>query len=132
MVLVPEAAVWMGFKWKVNLPGFASIRGRYELFLNGEAAIVSHRAIGEWGFFNKKVEKINLACLLVAQAFQTGCAVHALRRSFEVDPADLNKTMGDFYHPNKFSSAAVAEAISGAFPIPGMLGAKYTGGASIR
>lgn len=125
---VPEAAVWMGFKWKVNLPGFASIRGRYELFLNGEAAIVSHRAIGEWGFFNKKVEKINLACLLVAQAFQTGCAVRALRRSFEVDPADLNKTMGDFYHPNKFSSAAVAEAISGAFPIPGMLGAKYTGG----
>jgi len=125
---VPEAAVWMGFKWKVQLPRFASIRGRYGQLLDGEAALASHRALGEWGFFNNKMEKINLACLLVAQAFQTGCAVRALRRSFEVDPTDLDKTMAYFYNPSKFSSVAVAEAIRGSFPIPRMLGAEYTGG----
>jgi hypothetical protein len=54
--------------------------------------------------------------------------VRTLRRSFEVDPADLDKTMGDFYYPNKFSSAAVAEAINGSFPILGMVGVEYTGG----
>ncbi|APG75975.1 hypothetical protein 1 [Hubei toti-like virus 2] len=117
-----EACVWLSFDWQIVMPVFHSIRGRYEILNDGEAALVSHRAINEWGFINGKLEKINLMCMLVAQCFQTGCAVRAMRKGLETDPHDLYSTETEFYSASSFMSAAVSEATRSEFPMPGMAG----------
>ncbi|UUY86182.1 coat protein [Loquat associated totivirus 1] len=123
-----EACVWLQMDWKVVYPQFTSIRGRYDVLNDGEAALVSHRAINEWGYINGRLEKVNLICLLIAQCFQTGCAVRSNRMGLEVDPHDLYSTQGDFYSASNFASAAVSEAIRAEFPMPGMSGIYLDGG----
>ncbi|QSV39135.1 capsid protein [Peach-associated virus 2] len=117
-----EACIWLSFDWNMVIPSFSSIRGRYELLNDGEAALVSHRAINEWGYINGKLEKVNLMCMLVAQCFQTGCAVRSTRRGLEINPNDLYSTEAEFYSAANFTSAAVSEAIRSEFPMPGMAG----------
>lgn len=117
-----ESCVWLQFKWQINMPSFASLRGRLEMFNDDEAVLLSHRAINEWAYIENKIEKMNIMCLLVAQALQTGCAVRAMRRAFEVDPSDLFNSEATFYTAANFASAAVAEATRCEFPMAGMPG----------
>ena len=123
-----EAAIWYSFSWQIKMPMFCAVRGRYEVLTAGDPYYTSLRGLNEWNYFSSRLEKMHLLCMMVAQGFATGCAVRSLRRSFEGEVKDLKFTEGMFYQPGTFAAAAVAQAISGMFPMPGMLHAEFTGG----
>nr|ULN99202.1 RNA dependent RNA polymerase RdRp [Pterostylis totivirus] len=117
-----ESNYWLSLNWVVVLPEFKSVRGRYVFLNEGIAALVSHRALAEWGYINSKLEKINLMALVVAQAAQTGMGIRAVRYGMEDEPQDLLDTHTNFYMPVDFFSAAMAEAVRCRVPLSGMEG----------
>nr|WLJ58891.1 putative coat protein [Areca palm latent virus 1] len=117
-----ESVYWLSIDWKVSLPTFRSIRGRYTCLNEGEAALVSHRALSEWGYIGGKLEKIHLMALTFSQACLTGLAIRSIRKGLEDNPQDLYTSEMDFYQTSNFYSAAAAEAIRSEVPLPGMSG----------
>ncbi|ULN99199.1 capsid protein [Pterostylis totivirus] len=117
-----ESNYWLSLNWVVVLPEFKSVRGRYVFLNEGISALVSHRALSEWGYINSKLEKINLMALVVAQAAQTGMGIRAVRYGMEDEPQDLLDTHTNFYMPVDFFSAAMAEAVRCKVPLSGMEG----------
>nr|ULN99203.1 capsid protein [Pterostylis totivirus] len=115
-----EGNYWLSLTWKASLPQFRSIRGRYVCLNEGISALVSHRALAEWGFINGKMEKLNLMALVFGQAAQTGMAIRSTRRGMEDDPQDLYQTNPCIRRPSEFFAASVAEATRCAVPMSGM------------
>ncbi|QFS21890.1 coat protein [Taro-associated totivirus L] len=117
-----EGTYWLTMPWQLTMPRFTSIRGRYECLNEGEAALVSHRALSEWGYINGKLEKINLMALAYSQAYFTGIAVRCVRRGLEMDPQDLYNSEASFYSAINTVPAAAAEAVRFETPMAGMSG----------
>ncbi|KAL0913055.1 hypothetical protein M5K25_016486 [Dendrobium thyrsiflorum] len=115
-----EATWWCSQEWCMTMPKFQSIRGRYELMLFDIPALISHRALREWGFINGQLDKLNLMALIMAQAAQTGMAVRAARRGMEEDPNDLHKTEGEYSMVHTFYSTSMSEGMKVAAPMSGM------------
>lgn len=120
MPATAEACWWLSVDWVASLPKFNAIRGRYTILNEGEAALVSHRALAEWGYINNRIEKVNLIGLVMAQAVHTGFAVRAARKGIEIEPADVYNSEADFYAAHNMISAAAAEATRISVPLSGM------------
>nr|WEL36414.1 capsid protein [Bursera graveolens associated totivirus 1] len=117
-----ESVYWLALDWNLSLPKFSSIRGRYSFLNEGEAALVSHRALSEWGYISGSLEKINLMALTFSQAYLCGLAVRPIRRGLEDKPMDMFHSEVEFYNTASMISAAAAELIRGEVPLSGMTG----------
>ncbi|ALX17419.1 putative coat protein [Panax notoginseng virus A] len=120
-----EATNWLSLHWTVNIPTFRAVRGRYEFLNEGEAALLSHRSLNEWGYINGKLEKVNLMALVFSQAYHTGLAVRGVRKGLELHPNDVFASEIDFYTSANFISAAASEATRTDTPLPGMVGIHF-------
>ncbi|CAI9098887.1 OLC1v1035615C1 [Oldenlandia corymbosa var. corymbosa] len=52
-----EGQIWLSFKWKMSLPAFASVRGRFTCFNEEEAAFGNQRAFDEWGYISNRLHR---------------------------------------------------------------------------
>ncbi|KAL4569910.1 hypothetical protein LXL04_025557 [Taraxacum kok-saghyz] len=108
--MVPVTAdgqIWLTYDWRVSLPSFSSIRGRFAFLNEGEAAYGSRRALNEWPYITYGLEAIHLMAMVFVQAIQTGHCPFSKKK---------------FYTPFNMMSAAAAEAIRSPVPLSGMHG----------
>ncbi|UTQ50478.1 MAG: coat protein [Koper totivirus 1] len=117
-----EGVAWLTIDWQLSLPVFRSVRGRYTCLNEGSAALVSQRALNEWGYITGSLEKLNLMALVYAQAYFTGLAIRSVRYGLEDNPKDLYTSEITFQMNHNTVAAAAAESIRGEAPMPGMSG----------
>jgi hypothetical protein len=127
--MLPESAegqAWLALPREVVIPHFASLRGRYPLFNEGDAALLSHRAMREWAFLGSRVERLFLYGMCLTQAYQTGASVRAVRQYNEEHPTDITSTAHWTLSTDTHFAAYVSEATRSAAPLNMMTDAYVT------
>jgi hypothetical protein len=112
-----EGQAWLALERDVVIPRFASLRGRYPIFNEGEAALLNHRALREWSYLGSRLERLLLYSACLAQAYQTGAAVRGVRRYNEEHPVDIEATAGWTVSVDTHYACYVSEATRSPAPL---------------
>jgi hypothetical protein len=117
-----EGQAWLQMRREVVLPKFEASRARYQILVEGEGALMSPRALDEYGYLGDKLERLNLYASLKAQAAYTGLYSRAVRRQNEEMPLDILSTEGYIVTPDLQWPAAISEAVRIGAPLQGPSG----------
>ncbi|UHK03127.1 MAG: coat protein [Sanya totivirus 5] len=124
--ITAEGQAWLRGTWRLTLPRFRSIRGRYAFLLDGQGALISHRALREWDYIGHEMDKLNVCALVFCQAIQTGMSVISHKaRTARTDKYDSWSTWKKLPIGERLSAWA-AEATKIKTPLPSMAGIVFT------
>lgn len=124
--MVPDTAegqAWLQVPRTVVMPTFFASRARYPFLIDGEAALINHRAFNEFHFIGNSIERIFLAANIKTMAAMTGLYARSLRRMNEDAPADILLTNEVMINGRFQYSAAVSESLRTGVPVTGASGA---------